>query len=153
MLVCTNWTTFCLETFLQDSYINRIKMMYNWHLITHRYFVCAKLMFSKAVLCYFSLMAQHLLKKLFSRTYNNSEKMMYNWLLMTHIYVMWARLTFSEAVLCWFWLIEQLFVKKLFSRTCTLRDKKLCTIDLWWLIYMLCEQNWCFLKQFCVSFH
>ena len=40
--------------------------------------------------------------------------------------------------------MEQLFLKKFFSRTCTLRGKKWCTIDLWWLICKLCEQNWCF---------
>ena len=65
---------------------------------------------------------------------------------MTHIYVMWAKLMFFKVVLCYFSQVEQLFLKKLFSGTCTLRGKKWCTIDLWWVIYMLCEQNWFFLK-------
>ena len=79
--------------------------------------------------------------------------MIYDWHLMTHRYFVCTKLMFCKAVLFRFSLIEQLFAKKLLFRTCTLRGEKWCTSDLWWLIYMLCEQNWCFLKHFCVNFH
>ena len=178
-------------------------MMYNWPLMIHRYFVCAKLMFSKAVLCQFPLMEQFFLMKFFSRTqtlrgkklrtidiwwlidtlcaqnlcflkqfcvsfhqwnkfslkiflkdlYIKRKKVMYNWPLMTHRYFVCAKLMFSKAVLCSFSLMEQFLLKKFFSRTQILRGKKLRTIDIWWLIDSLCEQNWSFLKQFCVPFH
>ena len=50
VLVFTNGTTFPYKIFLQDLYIKREKMTYNWLLMTPRLIVCAKLMFSQAVL-------------------------------------------------------------------------------------------------------
>ena len=73
--------------------------------------------------------------------------MMYRWPLITHKVFMWAKLTFLKVVLCYFSLMEQPFLKKFFSRTCTLGGKNWCTIGLWWLIFMLCEWNWCFLSS------
>ena len=51
-----------------------------------------------------------------------------------------------------FSLIHPFLIRDLFG-TLTVRGKKWCTIDIWWLIYMFCESFWCFLKWFSVNFH
>ena len=73
-------------------------MTYNWPSMTHRYFVCAKLMFSKALIVTYGTTFP---KEIFLQdSAIKRKKMMYDWLLMTHIYVMWAKVMFSKAFLC-----------------------------------------------------
>ena len=45
------------------------------------------------------------------------------------------------------------FPQEIFLRGLYIQRKKWCTIELWWLIYMLYEKNWCCSKKFCVSFY
>ena len=121
-------------------------MMYNLPLMTHIYIMWAKLTFSKVVLFQLSLMEQLFLKKSLSRTCklrgkNDVQLNCYDQ------YISYVSIIdgFQRS----FVLLSTngtAFTYEIFLCDLYIKSKKWCTIYLWWLIYMLCEQNWHFLK-------
>ena len=124
VLVFNNGTTFPSEIFLQNFYIKREKMIYNWPLMTHIYVVREKLIFLKVVFCYFSLFEKLFLRKVLSRTFSFRGKKWCTidiWWLIYICYV--SKIDVFQSSFLLVFTNGSTFLIKLFSRTCTLTGK------------------------------